>query len=116
MDFSTVSLRWPASGEPMRTGFRLPTLVANVTNTSGPVDFSSGYTVPFTMINLNTNAIKVNASSATGGNGTLTYSWAAADTDTAGDYMSYFTVTDSVSLVQHIPRGKFIVLKIISAT
>lgn len=115
-EFSAQDKRFPANGEPLRVGFRLPTLRVLVSDKAGPVDFSSGgYTITFTAYNASTGAVKVNAASATGANGYLEYSWAAADTDTAGDYRGFFTVTDSSSKVQHIPRGASITYKIIDA-
>ena len=114
MEFPTQELRWPKNGEPIRVGARLPVLTANVSDSSGPVDYSDpGNTVTFTAYNLQTGQVKVNGSSATGASGYLSYEWAAADVDTAGDYSGYFSVVDGNGKRQDVPRGKRIVYKIV---
>jgi BppU N-terminal domain len=56
----------------------------------------TGYTVTFTMRNLSTGAVKVNAAAATIDSataGTVRYAWGATDLNTEGTYECFWQIT-----------------------
>jgi hypothetical protein len=92
-------------------GDRLTSLSAKLYRPSGePVVLGAGETVAFRMISA-AGTIKVNDQAATivtrgtaltGAPAEVRYDWAAADVDTAGEYVGWFIRTDG-GLTEHFP-------------
>src|SRR5215831_3749732 len=79
-------------------GNRNPSITQTITVNGAPVDLTSA-TVTFSMRPVGSSTAKVNAQSATivgaPTNGNVRYDWQAADVDTAGQYLCWWTVTIS---------------------
>jgi hypothetical protein len=75
----------------------------------------TGATVKFSMKLTSTGAVKVSLASATivsATGGIVSYSWAAADVDTAGEYSGEFQVTFSAGGIQTFPNSSDIPISI----
>lgn len=81
----------------------LPVLEFSVIQNGVPVDLT-GASVKFYMKNNDTGAVKVNGKSCTvidpATSGVCRYSWEAADTDTAGEYVGEVEVTFATGKIQ----------------
>jgi hypothetical protein len=86
---------------------RLPQLTDTITTESdGAAVNLAGRTVTFSMRDANSAALKISAASATvvsAADGEVSYGWTAADVDTVGDYLCWWTVTTS-GLTQDTPE------------
>jgi hypothetical protein len=93
----------------------LPILTDTITTDGAAVNLT-GSTVTFSMRRSDSAALKVSAQAAavvTAASGTVSYTWAAGDVDTVGDYLGWWTVTTSgktqdtpefeISIVEHAP-------------
>src|SRR4051794_37542646 len=76
-------------------GNRNPSITETITSGGSPVNLASA-TVKFKMRALNSSILKVDAAAVvvTPASGTVRYDWAAADVDTAGNYLVWWEVTD----------------------
>lgn len=95
---------------------RLPVLLAALKNPDGSAVNLAGAAVKFIMKLPTTTATKINTaatitSASTGG---VSYGWAAADTDTAGQYQAEFEVTFSGGLIQTYPNGGYLGVNILA--
>jgi hypothetical protein len=91
----------------MKKGDRLPLLVATLRQNGAPVNLTGG-SVKFIMKSVGGGAAKVNAACAltTPASGIVTYSWAAADTDTPGLYHAEFQFNNGSGLLQSFPNNE----------
>ena len=98
----------------IKEGDRLPAYTATLTDEDGDVIDLTGATVKFLMTLMGGTTPKVNASatvvSATAG--TVSYSWGASDTDTAGLYIAEFEITAG-GLKRTVPNGDYFYINIL---
>lgn len=89
-----------------------PSVTGTISSNGTAIDLT-GATVTFSMRPAGSSTLKVSAQSATvvsAANGTVRYDWAAGQTDTAGDYRAWWTVTFSGGEVQDSPEFDLAVL------
>lgn len=101
----------------IKKGDRLPAYTATLTDSDGNAIDLTGCTVLFLMSLMGSTTVKVNAAativSAT--DGTVSYSWGATDTDTAGLYRAEFEITVTASgLKRTVPAGDFYYVQVIT--
>ena len=85
------------------------TLKSDVSGTQTAVNFSTYTSVAFYMWPENSATFKVNGSAATfsdAANGEVTYTWAAGDVDTAGNYRFKFVAVDASGDDVTFPRAE----------
>lgn len=91
-----------------------PPITATLTDSAGTAIDLSGATVRFHMVD-SAGAVKVDAActvtSATGG--VVSYSWAAADTDTSGSYKAEWEVTFSDGTIRTFPSPSKTMVRIV---
>lgn len=99
----------------IRKGSTRPIVQGNLEDSSGTViDLADVTAVTFTMYN-DTETI-VDASSGSvldSDNGYVSYTWSTGDTDTAGTYYGYFTLTFSDSTVMRAPSKNLFIIEIV---
>lgn len=93
----------------------LPVLNAILYDKEGAVFDLSGGTVQFMMRPAGSSTLKVDSAatvvSATAGS--VRYTWASGDTDTAGDYEAEFEYTSSGSKMETFPLTGYILVRVI---
>jgi len=97
-------------------GDRLVALYATLQDGAGTAIDLTGQTVVFYMKNVTDGTVKVNGSAATIEDelsGQVSYSWAAADIDTAGKYWGWF-VRSTAGLVGTHPIGEQLMIEIVN--
>lgn len=98
----------------IKQGDRLPGLTVQLLDSTGQPLNVAGKTVAFRMRPATGGALKVTSGSCTivdGARGLVRYPWAAADTDTLGDFDAEFIVTDA-GLVQTIPSSGYVTVRV----
>ncbi len=97
----------------IKRGARLPHIQAAVLD-DGPVDLSHVAAVQFVMTDLK-GAVKVNAPGVIfdAGAGIVEYAWAAADTDTPGEYEAEFVLTFDSGEVMRVPTDGYIIVRVV---
>ena len=91
----------------LQLGDTRPLLLATLFNPDGSAVNLSGATVAFRMRNAVSRALVINDQPATilsAGEGRVRYTWLAADTDTAGEFESWFVVTYGAGEVESFPN------------
>jgi hypothetical protein len=98
----------------IKRGSRLPHIQATVTAHGGPVDLSQVTAVRFVMTTL-AGVIKVNAAGVVvdATEGVVEYAWAAADTDTPGEYEAEFVLTFDTGEVMRVPTEGYIIVRVV---
>lgn len=92
-----------------------PIITATLIDGDGSTVNLDGATVSFKMrVVGNTSAVSLAGTSAVSdaANGKVTYTWAAADTATVGEYEGEFQVTYSGGGIQTFPNNKYIEIEI----
>lgn len=82
---------------------------------SGPINLT-GSTVAFRMVNASDGTVVVNDAAATvvsAVDGTVKYDWGVGDTDTAGEYLGEWTITDGAALDTLVPSNRHITIEIL---
>lgn len=100
----------------IRKGDRLPALTATLTDSAGTAVSLSGGTVRLTMTEVGGTTPKIDNASVTvvsATAGTVSYSWAAADTNTTGLYFAEFEFTNASSLERTFPNPDFLMVHIL---
>lgn len=101
----------------MKQGTTKPTLVRTITDEDGlPVDLTGAQSVKFTMASV-PGKPKVSAANAAvvgdATEGTVEYTWQAADMDRAGDYSGYFlAVLANGDVVSYPPKDDYILVRV----
>lgn len=99
----------------LRKGDRLPAYTATLTDSAGTAVNLTGGTVRLSMRELGSTSNKIDNASATvvsATAGTITYAWAAADTNTTGLYFMEAEFTNSGSLERTFPNPDFTLVHI----
>jgi hypothetical protein len=90
---------------------QLPIIQATLYNGDGtPIDLTTASSVKFLMRSLTgSQAVKVNAAATidTAASGIVTYAWAAADTDTAGQFQAEWQITWPGPKKQTVPNSTY---------
>jgi len=97
---------------------RLPALTIQLLNggDNSAIDLTEASSVKVYMKNKSTGTLKINGSSATvtdAANGRVKYSWAAADTDTAGSYLFEFKIDWGSSIYQTVPAQTVLQIEVV---
>ena len=80
----------------MTQGNRLPSIKATLMDADGAVNLT-GYTVKFVMSRNGVQKIATACTVVSAATGEVQYDWAAADTDTPGQFIAQFEVSDDTS-------------------
>jgi hypothetical protein len=83
-----------------------PSLVANLSDANGEVDLTAAVSVKFIAVSA-THTITGTCTVTGAATGEITYTWAAGDTDFAGDYQVEFEVTWPSSKKQTFPNDSY---------
>lgn len=91
----------------IKQGDTTPAIAAILKDADGTVINLSGCTVKFHMRSKH-GAVTVNAAATIvdAATGSVSYTWGATDTDTAGDYEIEWEITDASSKVATVPTGQ----------
>ena len=100
----------------IKRGSRLPHIQATVLaqDGDGAVDLTRVTSVRFIMTDLQ-GAVKVNAPATVldANAGIVEYAWAAADTDTAGEYEAEFVLTFDSGEQMRVPTDGYIIVRVV---
>jgi hypothetical protein len=99
----------------IRKGDRLPAITATLTDSAGAAVNLTGGTVKLTMTEIGATTPKVDNAAVTvvsATAGTVSYSWAAADTNSTGLYFAEFEFTNASSLERTFPNPDHIMVHV----